>query len=330
MFGLFNKKKSRNPYPIVELDTASADCRKNLVEQNFLTKIEGFPRLSFECLTTDGDGELSENLAQSFKRGEVHNAWISAISDQLGNEYLTYESNDFLLVSAADEKYISRFLKSMENIHYRINKALGELCVRREQKLAIFIIDDHDKYYEYISYYYPDEGSFARSSGVFLNDIVPHFVMPKEELNIVQTVAAHELSHAMVAHLRLPLWLDEGIAVNMEASITGSNPFRLNQEKHAKHQAFWQAGEIQEFWSGESFSRPDEGNELSYQLAQLIARSLAEEHDAFYQFVSSANRDDGGEKALLGSFGVSLGDIIENVFGEGDWKPKPESWRGAD
>ena len=113
----------------------------------------------------------------------------------------------------------------------------------------------------------------------------------------------------------------------MESAITGFNPFKLDQQKHHKHLGFWSEEEIQEFWSGKSFSRPDEANELSYQLAQLITRTLAENHDAFYAFVNDAHYSDAGEKSLQTHFGLSLADIISNVFGEGDWEPKPQQWQ---
>jgi hypothetical protein len=42
------------------------------------------------------------------------------------------------------------------------------------------------------------------------------------------------------------------------------------QQMHARHQKFWGPVEIQQFWSGKSFRRPDEGNELCYDLARII------------------------------------------------------------
>lgn len=324
MFKLF-KKKNKLAYQKLDLDTLISQNSTDSVSLNVLSTKDGFPRFSFDeikQLTEDGNHEAINKLASD----DFYYHWIRDVSHCLGEAYSIYESDDFVLVSAANEKYVSQFLKSMESFHHRIGKALGELHRVPAQKLVILIIEEHNQYYEYISYYYPSEGSFAQSGGSYLNDFIPHFVFPQLDISSSSSVASHELSHAMVAHLNLPIWLDEGIAVNMEATITGYNPFRLTQQKQAKHLAFWNCNVIQEFWSGDSFSRPDEGNELSYQLAQLIVRSLGESQEAFYPFVKHANREDAGESALQKYYGVSLGDIIENVYGEGEWAPVPKQW----
>ena len=130
----------------------------------------------------------------------------------------------------------------------------------------------------------------------------------------------------MLAHLPIPLWLNEGLAVNMEQSITRLPQFRLTKEKQVKHQQFWQEKEVQEFWAGTSFSRPDQGNELSYQLAQLIVLSLSEDYERFAQFVNTANFSDAGEAAAIEVYGGSIGAVIHQYFGEGARSPNPVEW----
>lgn len=153
-----------------------------------------------------------------------------------------------------------------------------------------------------------------------------HFVFPHQELNISEGVAAHELTHAMLAHLPIPLWLNEGLAVNMENAITRFPQFRLTKERHIKHQQFWKEEKVQEFWAGTSFAQPDDANELSYQLAQLIVLSLSEDYENFAKFVNLASFTDGGEAAAIEIYGGSIGAVIHQFFGEGNWSPRPAEW----
>ena len=49
----------------------------------------------------------------------------------------------------------------------------------------------------------------------------------------------------------------------------------MDDARFGEHARFWGPVEIQEFWSGEAFARPDEGQSLSYELARFSVRSLA-------------------------------------------------------
>ena len=88
------------------------------------------------------------------------------------------------------------------------------------------------------------------------------------------------MTHLALAHLSLPKWLDEGIAVNLERRLTGlRDSLYTPKELHEKHLEFWNEQSIQEFWSGTSFQRTDAGNLLSYEQchAGLMLREHAEE-----------------------------------------------------
>ena len=326
MFGLFNKKPRTQIFKAFHFDASSTPEFESISGYHPLIKRDGFTRLNREQIQSIHK-ILDESKFNQYYLECLVPCWLLGIKDDLHDKYQLYTSNNFYLLTSEDEKFISSFLTSLENIRKRIIRGLGKLHQETDEKLPVIIIDDIEKYYEYISYYYPEEGTFSESGGVFLRELIPHFVFPQVNKDSTISVAAHELTHALLSHQELPLWLDEGMAVNMEATITNFNPFRLTQEKHHKHLTFWDRDTIQEFWSGQSFSRPDEGNELSYQLAQLITRSLAENHDAFYAFVNDANYQDAGEASLRKHYDLSLGDIIENVFGEGDWQPSPQKWQ---
>jgi hypothetical protein len=94
-----------------------------------------------------------------------------------------------------------------------------------------------------------------------------------------------------------------------------------------EHRAFWTAQTIREVWNGQSFARTDEGIGLSYELARYCIWALAHDLQAFVAFANQAIRDDGGEAAAMEVFGGSLGGLIEQFFGAGEWSPQPRTWR---
>jgi hypothetical protein len=65
--------------------------------------------------------------------------------------------------------------------------------------------------------------------------------------------------------------------VNTQHKLTGVPPsIDTPPQMHATHLQFWGESEIQQFWSGESFHRPDDGQMLSYDLARILVGNLAQ------------------------------------------------------
>ena len=188
------------------------------------------------------------------------------------------------------------------------------------------MFDEQEAYYRYMQFFYPEEGEFALSSGVFLNSEYGHFAFPYVEMFEAEATSAHELTHACLRHLPIPLWLNEGFAVTMEDEICGSVPLVMDNDRMSEHLAFWDSDTIQDFWSGASFGRPDQGSALSYELGRYCLRALSHDYDVFAAFTNTASFEDGGEAAALEHFGGSLGGLIHQFFGEGDWSPKPNTW----
>jgi hypothetical protein len=138
------------------------------------------------------------------------------------------------------------------------------------------------------------------------------------------------MTHGCVGHLPLPLWLNEGLAVNTERRLAGTGiPLYTPQEMQDRHLAFWGEQEIQQFWSGVSFGRTDEGNLLSYDLARIIVEQMAKEWAPFKQFVRAADRADAGARAAREHFGIELGDYACALLEKDPsaaWVPDPRMW----
>lgn len=260
--------------------------------------------------------------------------WLQAMATKLpSSSYRIHESTDFLLLSALDDRPVEVFMQFCQSLRRRIVRNLGEIAVPRSGgKHVVMVFATEDEYYDYVAHYYPDDGGeYAMSSGMFIQSGYGHFVLSEGEMEHMQPVIAHELTHCLLSHLPIPAWLNEGLAVNTEEAIFPylADPRRslyYPNEIKAKHAAFWNADTIQEFWSGKSFKRSDDGNMLSYDLAKRIVAVAARGEDAFRAFVLAADMRDAGLSAEQW-LGYPLEHLIIPVLGEGDWVPAPECWQ---
>ncbi|MCD9085609.1 hypothetical protein [Stenotrophomonas sp. SY1] len=132
-------------------------------------------------------------------------------------------------------------------------------------------------------------------------------------------------------HLPIPAWLNEGLAVNTKYTLfpqlaAPSAQLYFPHEVAAQHVAYWNQVSIQTFWSGKSFLAADDGNRLSYDLAKKIAALTAGDKPAFRAFMAAAKGSDGGLAAER-HLGYPIQNLLEAVLGEGEWSPRPDSWR---
>ena len=139
----------------------------------------------------------------------------------------------------------------------------------------------------------------------------------------------HELAHNLVAHLPLPLWLNEALAMAFEADIAGGTHEPVTRELAARHREYWTAETIQEFWIGHSFSDV-EGQELAYSLSRVLLHLIYTEvrppEGHFRRFVLTADWADAGAAAAQEHLEIPLENLIAAFLGPGDWMPLPESW----
>jgi hypothetical protein len=247
--------------------------------------------------------------------------WLEAIASEFGKGYRVQESPSFSIMSNESDRYIHVFSGFLERALKRILSSLDGIASDEGfGKHVALIFQDIDQYYDYVCMFFPDEGEFGLSSGMYINEGYGHFVFPSQEIDYAEPIAVHELTHACLAHLPIPLWLNEGMAVLMEDVLAGQRLF-LDKEMVSRHQKYWNKETIQDFWSGESFFAIDDGQELSYNLAHIIARNISQDFTAFAKFSHSANYEDAGELAAQEFLGLSLTQIVGSFLGEGNWQP---------
>lgn len=272
-----------------------------------------------------------DGVATHIHRTSAAKEWLEALNQRLGEHYRITESADFLLLSNLMVRPGEVFLASCQRLLSRINRNLGELAAEQNQgKHVVMVFADQEDYYAYVSHYYPEDGEYAMSSGMFIKAGYGHFVMPLEIMDAMEPVIAHELTHCLLQHLPIPAWLNEGLAVNTEHTLypqlaaPGAQMY-FPHEIAAQHAAYWNEESIQAFWSGKSFLAADDGNRLSYDLAKKITALAAGDERSFRMFVATAQMSDGGLAAEQ-HLGYPIQNLLEAVLGEGDWAPRPDTW----
>lgn len=241
--------------------------------------------------------------------------WLRLIGQSAGPEYGVHESQNFWLLCSQDRATAVRILRWAEKCHARYLRDLDGLAPETVGRIPMIVLKDLDTYYAYISEYYPD-GEHGFSGGVYLYQGYGHFAFCFRDLGEAERVVAHELVHAFLLGLNIPLWLNEGIAQIAEISMTG-----LWHGMDKRFTRYWNAQTIQDFWRGTGFNRQDDGQTHGYALALLLTRRLASDKKRFKQFVHLARPEDAGYAAMLEVYGVRLEDLVAEHLGPGDWIP---------
>jgi hypothetical protein len=257
---------------------------------------------------------------------DIAREWMEKVRVRLGSGYSIRESENFLLVSTASDEKANEVLRFLERIDERIRQTIPALLAEtRHGKCPVLVFADASDFYEYVADYIDDEGESGAMSGVFLNRGYGHFALPSPDLESYISVMSHELCHAHLSHLSLPLWLDEAITQGVEHSITGVLPYALDRDIVERHRDYWDEESIQYFWTGDSFSFSDDGQELSYHLARFLLYSLHQggrtPREEIDRFILAATDEDAGQSAVQEVFGVTLGECLEPLLGEGCWDP---------
>ena len=274
---------------------------------------------------------IAEPSAQAAAWEHAELAWLNHMRVALGSHYHVDVLGEAVVLSSLDEKSAAAILHYMTKTLQRIVGLLKDVAqVPSGGRDILIVLDDEQHYYEYVSRYYAEDGEYALSSGMYINYGCAHFVCVKSEISAIEPIIAHEMTHSCVAHLPIPTWLNEGLAVNTESKLcrTPYSEFTPAQI-HEKHQAFWNETTIQEFWSGKSFLRTDDGNRLSYDLGRILVQHLAPNWPQFAQFTRAANLNDGGAAAARQHLGVDLGAMVAALFAieeTQNFGPNPSTW----
>ncbi|MGJ7498735.1 hypothetical protein ACSFBF_00105 [Variovorax sp. ZT5P49] len=290
----------------------------------------GLPLLDWQALKewagSMNDADLQRAAIEQGKR-----AWLLHLRDALGSHFRLYESSNAYVLSSLEDVVVAATAAYVTSTRKRIQRVLAGIAhFGASDKSILLVVDDEETYYDYVSSYYPEGGEFAFSGGMFVDAGCAHFLAKRADLAAIEPVIAHEMTHSALSHLKLPRWLDEGLAVNTERKLAGAGAMLYTpQELQRKHLKFWDEAKIQEFWSGQSFFRTDDGNLLSYELARILVEQMGRNWELFASFASNAKRDDGGAEAARNIFSADLGAyacaLLEREP-DPSWTPNPAAW----
>lgn len=257
-------------------------------------------------------------------------SWLQRLSREFSEPLLLRESENFFALSALTERETEVLLDYAERARKRNMATLAGIASDEGWgKHIVMVLPSEDDYYRYVSEYTPEgTGEQAFSGGMFIHHGYGHFVFCKGSMESMEPTLVHELAHALVAHLPLPAWVNEGLAVNTERRWAPRPTQYKPHELAYMHSRFWNEATMQEFWSGKSYNRPDEGNALSYDLAQRLMELIGRDHDLLIRFTLAAEYTDGGKQAALDVLGQPIESLTIGVIGAAFAAPDPKHWRG--
>ncbi len=291
--------------------------------------VEGFSRPDWKAVRQFVSAHIAkDDLSAAWKY--IATLWLKTLAEDLGGDSQVYQSHQFSCLSDLEPDATKTLLDYAESVVHLIRNGLnGAAWSGFYGKHVLLLFCDLDDYYAYISYYYPD-GLIQRSGGVFLRGGYAHIALPYVDIGSAERVLVHELCHNLLCHLRIPLWLNEGIAVAVQHQMSG-HKLIVDYEMADRQRNHWNEANIQTFWSGKSFNGPGDNSDLSYQLGHILVQLLSGKGSDFIQFVKNADRRDAGQDAALSILNQDLGEVAGGFLGPGNWRPQrkaiAERWK---
>ncbi|MEZ5977707.1 MAG: hypothetical protein R3F34_05755 [Planctomycetota bacterium] len=279
---------------------------------------DGLPRVDWNAIV-DAVGDDPSVDWDAYTR-----VWLTRLGNALSTDARLHETEWFMVLEAPSGGSSEKVVRFAEFARAQILRRIPGIA-SSEQRLVLVLLANRSDYFSYVADFYPEGGEYGLSAGMFISSGMFHIVLPGRSRLAQDKTLAHELAHALVSHLDLPLWLDEGIAVTITRDLFGP-PLSIKRQEVDAHRAFWDASTIQEFWSGRAFSRPDDGQRFSYRMAEIFVGTLSSDYEAFAEFCNSASYADGGEGAALEVYGRSLTELAASFLGVGPWTPDPATW----
>lgn len=268
-----------------------------------------------------GSGPINFNPAdRADRRRAVAAAWLDELRDALKVDHRRWRHALVEGVGPLEDNLAIRAARAADRSLTAVHDALIRL--RGDDPIppiAVIALARTDDYYSFISPYFPDEGEWGTSGGVYINqgpDAFPMIVMPVQVRWTIERTIAHEITHHALKGMALPLWVEEGLTQMMEERVTGPIGYHLDREMLARHRHRWDEVGLDRFWSGESFhSSHEDEQELAYHLAQTLVRGLLSQRaDAFFAFARDCGDAESIDSIVQTHFGRSPDDLVEALL----------------
>ena len=256
---------------------------------------------------------------------DIAEDWLQTLNHALEGAYRIERSDNLLLLVPKESSHATALLRLGDVAVEAIVSELDDLAFENWLgPLVVLVFEDGGAYYDYIAPFY-QEGEFGGSGGSCIRQGFVHVALHPATLEQLQSALAHEIAHAALAHLKLPLWLEEGITqLAEEVARPEWGRFNLDAKTAAELRGYWRERGLADFWWGKGFFLADDGQKFSYLLAQVLFRLLlADDKPSLAEFVHHVHVDDAGETAAQDFLGSGLADLAAKFLGEGEWEPVP-------
>ena len=290
-----------------------------------------FPRLDWHSIRVWVEEHI-DNAEQSDAWREIVIQWLETLNNALSDRYQIDAGTDVILFFSRNFEHGKSLLSFSQSGLAGIRKALGDVaCEAWLGPLPILVFADSYDYHDYLSGASPDSEKIPSLGMCFRNakDYV-HVALAGYTWPELQKMIFHELTHACLSHLTLPLWLEEGVAqLAEEEAVPAWSRFSLEAAQAKELREFWCANGLREFWWESGFQAMDEIQSYSYQLAQVLFRLLLTDHrPKIADLLRHADAADAGDAAAREVLGISVDDLAAKFLGEGDWRPFPADGHG--
>ncbi len=288
---------------------------------------EGLPHVDWQMaeawIKQQAESERAEMSAAELHRA-IAAAWLDELRDALPTDSRRWRTAQVEGVAPLEGRVGPRTAATADRALRVIGEALRE--IRGDPggnpipPIGIVALTTHEEYYSFIARFYDDEGEYATSGGMYIRSTAEEFpvlaIAAQADFALEQTVA-HELTHHTLTpdgpgQGYLPMWAEEGLAQMMEEHVTRISHFHFDQEILERHRDLWPEIGLDRFATGESFHSPEgEAQELSYNLAEALTRSLAStRRKDFFAFLRAC-RNEGQDHDLAAR--EHLGGTVQQV-----------------
>ncbi len=287
----------------------------------FLETRLGWPRVDWAraAVATGADGSIPLATWNDLVVG-----WIEHVVDAKGQGGRWSRGANFHLVELPGDERAHHALRWAQEIQAFLLRYLDGIVEPHASPLPLLLFVQQSDYIDWHADFESNDAGdeLASSGGMFINGPCPHIAAP---LGLqLESTLAHELTHAVVRHLPLPAWLNEGFAVAM-AGLWSRHVLRPSSYDLADHRRLWNTATIQRFWSGHAF-RDHSLQMVAYQLAHVLVTRLAGNYDRLYRFANAATFADAGAAAFAATYGEPISRLLVPMLGLGPWQPDPVTW----
>jgi len=276
--------------------------------------------------TVNGTFNQDAIVAEQKKRAGV-------LSDAMGMKFRLFETPHYLVVSDAEAARAALFAKWCEPLYANLSRSLGMPLTQRvwDGKCMIFLFNAQKEFEDFAARF--DHVDATRRNAYYwvegLNPAYPTlihlaFSLQAGDQQALQNLLTHEGAHTFFAvyqgRVRLPLWLDEGLAVYMALL----NDPTLRQEKADSAAEIAKSGRsLREF-----LERPPDGvlTKAEYALAWSLVDYLMEaSRPKFKQLINAIKGGQDERAAVKTAYGFDLEEFVSRWRaargGEGPAKP---------